>query len=335
MSTSPHDAVAAAPAGNPGETLRRAREAAGWSLENVATELNLTVYALQQLEAGAFERLPGHTFARGYVRAYARLLGLDPARLAEAFDRYTGTDARGSTVQSLGRIREPLRLSRNVLRLATAGLLLLLLILLGFFWWQERPQPFGELGALSLQHIEVDSAEGVTQIHPVEEPASALPSPSETRTALPDTTTEVLPEAASAPVTRPEAAVPLALPAAPTSVAPAVQPPAVPEQPRLSAAETATAPPPAASEPPLAAGEGQIALAFTADCWTQVTDGHGRVLLSTVKRAGETLQISGRTPLELRLGNARGARDVRYNGELVEHLKNMTASGTVRLKLGQ
>lgn len=334
MSTPPNDAVAAAPAGNPGETLRRARESRGWSLESVARELNLTVYALQQLEAGAFERLPGHTFARGYIRTYARLLELDPASLASAYDRYTGTDASGSTVQSLGRIHEPLRLSRNVLRLATAGLVILLLILLGFFWWQDRPERFASLDALSLQHIEVDSAEGVTQIHPVEEPAASLPAAtrSEEAPVTPAEASETLP--VEAPGVPAPALVPPAEAASPLPPSPEA------ESAALSTARSEPAPAPAAAPAPvtaapLASGEGRIELAFSADCWTQVTDGRGRVLISTVKRAGETLQITGQAPLELRLGNARGALDVRFNGEAVEHLKNMTASGTARLRLGQ
>ena len=62
---------------NPGETLRQARESNGWSLAEVALKLNLTTTSLGNLEAGAFDKLPGHTFARGYIRAYAKLLGID------------------------------------------------------------------------------------------------------------------------------------------------------------------------------------------------------------------------------------------------------------------
>lgn len=97
MTMSSHTEAGAAPQrGNPGEVLRLAREKKGWQVAEVATQLNLTVQSLAQLEAGEFDRLPGHTFARGYVRAYAKLLGLDQGVLVEQFDRFTGTDATGS-----------------------------------------------------------------------------------------------------------------------------------------------------------------------------------------------------------------------------------------------
>ena len=50
---------------NPGDTLRQAREAAGLRVADIARDLNLTEHVLRLVEAGEFERLPGHTFARG------------------------------------------------------------------------------------------------------------------------------------------------------------------------------------------------------------------------------------------------------------------------------
>ena len=99
--------VAVATRANPGETLRQAREHKGWSTSQVAGQLNLTENSLRHLEQGNFDQLPGHTFARGYVRAYAKLLGMDQAQMVTAFDQFTGTDATGSTPQSLGRVAEP------------------------------------------------------------------------------------------------------------------------------------------------------------------------------------------------------------------------------------
>jgi hypothetical protein len=54
-------------------------------------------HSLSNLEAGAFDKLPGHTFARGYIRAYAKLLGMDQAVLVQQFDQSTGTDAKAAT----------------------------------------------------------------------------------------------------------------------------------------------------------------------------------------------------------------------------------------------
>ena len=153
----------------PWETLRQAREQKGLSLSQVAGQLNLTENSLRQLENGAFDKLPGHTFSRGYIRAYAKLMGLDQAELVNSFDHFTGTNASGSTVQSLGRVAEPVRLSRNVLRIVSL-LLLALLIGFGYFWWQEHSARTPETAGLSLEHVEVESADGTTEIHTLDEP---------------------------------------------------------------------------------------------------------------------------------------------------------------------
>lgn len=152
------EVVATASRQNPGETLRQAREQKGLSLSQVAGQLNLTENSLRQLENGAFDKLPGHTFSRGYIRAYAKLMGLDQAELVNSFDHFTGTNASGSTVQSLGRVAEPVRLSRNVLRIVSL-LLLALLIGFGYFWWQEHSARTPETAGLSLEHVEVESAD--------------------------------------------------------------------------------------------------------------------------------------------------------------------------------
>ena len=165
-----HPEVAVAPGQNPGELLRLAREKRDWSQAEVARKLNLTVSSLNHVETGAFDKLPGHTFARGYIRAYAKLMDLDQAALVEAFDRYTGTHAKGSEVHSLGRIEEPVRLSHNILR----GVSLLLLVAVvggGFVWWQDQGSLRGkDLAKIALEHVEVESADGTTQIHPLDEP---------------------------------------------------------------------------------------------------------------------------------------------------------------------
>lgn len=102
------EVVATASRQNPGETLRQAREQKGLSLSQVAGQLNLTENSLRQLENGAFDKLPGHTFSRGYIRAYAKLMGLDQAELVNSFDHFTGifqaADLRdgGSDVAGLG-----------------------------------------------------------------------------------------------------------------------------------------------------------------------------------------------------------------------------------------
>lgn len=359
MKTSHPEAVAASRV-NPGDTLRKARESKGWALAEVAAQLHLTEQALHQLEAGAFDKLPGHTFARGYVRAYAKLLDMDQTQLVNEFDQFTGSDASGSSVHSLGRIEEPVRLSQNILKIVS----LCLLLALGagaFFWWQAGAGKVSLVPAdLGLEHVEVEGADGTTEIHPLGELEDQAVVAAQTPADLP---VPVLPEEAGAPETPvfPEGVNANPAVAAPTVAAPAlVTPPAVPPvTPPAAATADATAPAspapvptaplspaapapapqmaeisaePAAAVMP-AAGEAKVHLQFTANCWTQLTDANGKVLLSALKRRGESVELVGKAPLELRLGYARGA-EVRLNGQLVD-LAAFTHGETARLKLGQ
>ncbi|RWU25443.1 DUF4115 domain-containing protein [Pseudomonas alkylphenolica] len=343
-----HPEAAAATRENPGETLRQARESRDWSQAEVARKLNLTVSSLNNLEAGAFDKLPGHTFARGYIRAYAKLLDMDQAALVQAFDQCTGTHAQGSDVHALGRIEEPVRLSHNILRIVSL-LLLVVVIGGGFFWWQDQSsQRSRDLVNMALEHVEVESADGTTQIHPLDEPEDQAvsaaqqpestplnleqaPAASESGEAAPEApaSTPAVP-ATSAPVAPVTPVTPVA-PVAPVA-APAAAVPAAPVAPVVVASAPLAAPAPAAAAP-AAAGSGQLHMQFTADCWTSVTDGNGKVLFSAIKRKGDSLDLTGKPPFAVRLGFARGAQ-VSYNGQPVD-VAPFTSGETARLKLGQ
>ena len=336
-----HPEVVAANRVNPGETLRQARESNGWSLAEVALKLNLTTTSLGNLEAGAFDKLPGHTFARGYIRAYAKLLGIDQAVLVQEFDQFTGTDSQGSNVHGLGRIEEPVRVSHPILRIVSL-LLLIAVIGGGFLWWQDQTSQRGkDLASNSMEHVEVESADGTTQIHPLDEPEDQAVVEGQAAPQVPPATEQPILDAGTATAVVPAPATP-AVPSTPavpahTPVAPAAQAhaPAVPAQAPATTAPAAPAAPAISppTTPALIAGDGHVQITFVADCWTQLTDGNGKVLFSGLKRKGDTLDQGGKPPLTLRLGFARGAQ-VAYNGQPVD-VAPFTSGETARLKLGQ
>ena len=340
-----HPEVVAANRVNPGETLRQARESNGWSLAEVALKLNLTVTSLSNLEAGAFDKLPGHTFARGYIRAYAKLLGMDQTALVQQFDQSTGTDSQGSNVHALGRIEEPVRVSHTILRIVSL-LLLIAVIGGGFVWWQDQTsQRTKDLTSLAPEHVEVEGADGTTQIHPIDEPEDQAVAEGQaegaTALALPqsETTAESTGAEPAAPATAPAA--PAATPTAPVQTpAPVVAAPATPTAnvpatpaPTVAAPAVPATPAPTAQAAAPVAGQGQVSVQFVADCWTQVADGTGKILFSGLKRKGDSLSVAGKPPFTVRLGYARGAQ-VSYNGQSVDTAP-FTSGETARLKLGQ
>ena len=60
-----------------GERLRRERELRGISLDEIAAATKIGTRLLRALEEQQFELLPGGIFNKGYVRAYARHVGID------------------------------------------------------------------------------------------------------------------------------------------------------------------------------------------------------------------------------------------------------------------
>ena len=61
-----------------GTKMKRAREARGVSLRQIATATKISVAALEALERNDISRLPGGIFSRAFVRSYAIEVGLDP-----------------------------------------------------------------------------------------------------------------------------------------------------------------------------------------------------------------------------------------------------------------
>ena len=77
------------------EILRRTREGKGLSLEDVADLTRVRRNYLEALEQAAYDVLPPRAFAIGYVKAYAKVLGLDEETLADMYKRdVTDTQVR-------------------------------------------------------------------------------------------------------------------------------------------------------------------------------------------------------------------------------------------------
>lgn len=68
---------------SPGMVLSAARKELSWNIEDVAANLNLRVSVIEALESDDYSDLPGPTFVRGYIRAYARLLGVDESEVVD------------------------------------------------------------------------------------------------------------------------------------------------------------------------------------------------------------------------------------------------------------
>ncbi len=81
----PQDPAAELPAVLTGADLRRIREARGMSLRHIAAVTKIGVRYLEYVEEDRFALLPAPVYLRGFLLEYARLVGVDPKRAADAY----------------------------------------------------------------------------------------------------------------------------------------------------------------------------------------------------------------------------------------------------------
>ena len=72
-----------------GEILLEAREKANLSLEDVSEETKIPKKMLEHLETDNFEAFPARVYARGFLKTYASLLGLDVEYMLNKFEVQT------------------------------------------------------------------------------------------------------------------------------------------------------------------------------------------------------------------------------------------------------
>src|SRR5678815_6057707 len=68
-----------------GDELRRERELREITLREVAEATKVNIRYLEALERNDFAHLPGGVFNRGFVRAYAQFIGVDPQAMVNAY----------------------------------------------------------------------------------------------------------------------------------------------------------------------------------------------------------------------------------------------------------
>ena len=121
-----------------GARLAAARERAGLGVGDMAARLRLHVNQVRALESEDLTRLPEAAYVRGFVRSYARSLGLDPAPLIDDFNSKLAPPP-DSVVDRIARTRDysPVRAAarEQASRWLVVGLALMALVALGFIGW--------------------------------------------------------------------------------------------------------------------------------------------------------------------------------------------------------
>lgn len=115
-----------------GQTLREAREASGMTLDEASARLRLMHRQVEAMEADDFDALGQLVFARGFVRNYARLLGLAPETLLVSMEGAPAAPAEVSYAKPP--LQRPWFASSWVILLALV-VLVVLAVPVGLYLW--------------------------------------------------------------------------------------------------------------------------------------------------------------------------------------------------------
>ncbi|RKF21044.1 helix-turn-helix domain-containing protein [Altericroceibacterium spongiae] len=144
---------------NVGERLRTEREKQGLTLQDVAKESRIPLRHLQTMEADKFADLPGRTYAFGFTRSYAKLLGLDQDEFVEQV--HSELDAQEPDKPTRPANFEP----GDPARVPSARLgwlavvVVIALLIAGFVFLKPIYAPSGELPSLTEQEQAQQAAE--------------------------------------------------------------------------------------------------------------------------------------------------------------------------------
>jgi len=296
-----------------GALLTAHRESRGWSIEQVANQLNLAARQIDALERDNYAALPGMVIVRGFIRSYAKLLQVDAAPILALVKGDVATtnilppprtamSASFSETQLLserGRGRFPWKTVAGVaIVVAVAGLVIF-----------EGQRVGWKLG--SSTHASADkTTEELPHVTP-EEPVPPEQNP-------------VAQEAVAQPVADITAPTQSAA-SATTGVAAPVTSTASPSV--ITATGAA-----AEQKNPVAAADGKNVLAIhaTQDSWVEIKRADNTVIVSSLLKAGtdESIDITG--PVSMVVGNAAGVT-IKLRGEPVDVTGN--SSNVARLNL--
>jgi len=299
---------------SPGRLLAAARQARGMTVTEVALRLKFSPRQIEALEADHYDVLRGPSMVRGMIRAYAKLIGLDPHPVLDALHRHLNAGPMTMQPRAMS-VPFPRATPKGSLVYVLLSAVVVIAVVSVIVEWVLRPG--------------VPSAAAVGPRRAPPAPESTPPTPGREAAAVPPPMTEPAPAAAPAPATIPS---PAAIPAKAAAQAPAATPSPVP------ASTPAPAPTPATERRPAPVVQHEtvlhakrIELVFDRESWVEIKDADGRIVFSQLNPPGSRRRVVGEAPFSIVIGNATGVK-LRYNDSDVD-LAPFTRTDVARLTL--
>ena len=330
--------------GFPGHLLREAREERGYSQKEVARDLHLTSKVIDALEESNFDIISSSLFARGYIRSYARHLGLDGQALVAEFDAIYGVPNQNKKpmpgVHQLGQQSKP---GDTWVKLISI-IFVIGLVVASVLWWQHQNggSMLQRLNKVTLSDTAADLVvESLGEDDNSSDMELLAANPSEVGTTVSEDQTA----ATEAPVQTLDVAEIVAVKPVVTALSEAVSVspemsdvsdssalnPEIIAVPAVAQTEESTG---AADVAALGPNEALLMMAFDKDCWVEIKDGNGKMVLSDLYASGSTIEQVVTAPIEILLGRSSGVAQMTFNGEVID-LKPHTRKDIARLTLSK
>jgi cytoskeleton protein RodZ len=317
-------APAAVESASPGQRLRLARESRQLTRDAVAAQMRIEAKVIDALERDDYTQLPAAVFVRGYLRAYAKLVGMAAEPLVDAFDQRT---AHAPPPLVLPAAVGPDIESRSGYARWIVFALAVLSLLLFYQWWHlegSKPSPVAVVPPVAVAPSQPSAPTPL----PAQKSETVAETPAAVPTPEPGTPLENLYETPSDESGLGEVTAAPPAPAVATSApAPVAAVPATGSSSAQPATETKLQVTPDAATGPLL-------LSFNADCWVVIRDAGGRALLQGLIKSGERHVLDGKPPFQLTLGNSP-AVEIEYLGQRFDQSRYTGPSRIARFTLGK
>ncbi len=298
-----------------GERLQREREMRGITLDEIANATKIGTRSLRALEEEDFHKLPGGIFNKGFVRAYARYLGINEEQAVADYMLAVGESERKDSPLDQERLKKieanwkPPRAQEPEREFNfpwMAVLVILVLALSGLAAWHSRHQVISRYQEWKARrHPQAQ----VTTVAPASS-TPGYPSPAAAPATTPDATqnpaapgANAVPQIATAPsgaTAAPRASLAAGLPTAGGSQTPADKP--------LASGSKA-----AASDEAGAAPEFVLQIHARQDSWVSII-ADGKSVMKGVLIASRDTSVRAKQKVTLTAGNAGGI-EVSFNGK--------------------
>ena len=243
-------------------------------MTEIAKELHLDETKVRALEQNDFETLGAPVFAKGHLKKYAAIVGVETDDVLADYHRLNRSTGAPPFISSR---QKP---QRNPLVVPwILAVVIVVAAILG--WWLFGPDDSSNSGADSIGLPGEPAA-----VTPSDTGPSSTPSSAPSSAASPDAAVD------DDPGEDPDGDRETAEPASAGAPGGGLEIPAV----------SAGVDP--AAEPPPAGGEARLSLRFTGDCWTEISDAGGRRLFFDLGRGGRTVTLNGEAPFAVLFGNA-------------------------------